>query len=56
MRKVLTERCEYCNRLVKYIEPNSFHGGYCVSCLKLSRAEDLEALHNIEKRRTEDKP
>lgn len=42
------EVCEFCGRKRKWISSGtSFHGGYCVECLKLSRKEDVACLQEI---------
>jgi len=48
MRVLKNTICEFCNKKRKWVASNSFHGFYCPNCLRLSRAEDLECLHEIE--------
>lgn len=40
--------CEFCGKKHKWISSGtSFHGGYCIECLKLSRKEDADCLREI---------
>jgi hypothetical protein len=41
--------CEYCNIEQKWLASNSFHGFYCIDCIRLSRNEDAECLKEIKK-------
>lgn len=47
--------CDLCQRKVKWAASNSFHGHYCIQCIKLNRAEDAECLREIKKAIEEEK-
>lgn len=39
--------CEFCGKKRKWLASNSFHGFYCISCIRLNRYEDAECLRDI---------
>ena len=41
------EVCEFCGEIKKWVSSNTFHGDYCVDCLRIARNQEIECLKAI---------
>lgn len=47
--------CEFCGKVKKWVASNTFHGFYCMDCIRLNRKEDAECLREIQESRKQEK-
>ena len=55
MTVVKNDICEFCGEQRKWTASTSFHGFYCLDCLKLERAESMDATRSIYNKRSNEK-